>query len=137
MDIRDKAIQLLEKCEDVVLASVSEDGYPRPCVMSKNRSKGVGSITMSTGFNGVKTRHFLRDGKAGVSYREGGNSVTLTGHVTVHTDLQTKKDEWQDWFIEHFPGGVEDKDYCVLKFEAIEAILWIDGEFVTLSGDQL
>ena len=33
--IEEKAAALLEKCEILSLASISEDGFPRTCVMSK------------------------------------------------------------------------------------------------------
>jgi general stress protein 26 len=42
---------------------------------------------------------------------------------------------WLDWFIEHFPGGMDDPNYCILEFTAAEATLWIDREFVTLEVD--
>ena len=43
---------------------------------------------------------------------------------------ETKKALWQDWFIEHFPKGVTDPEYCVLKFTGDKATLWIDGKFI-------
>ena len=44
---------------------------------------------------------------------------------------------WIDWFIEHFPGGIDDPNYCILEFEADEATLWIDKEFINLRREQL
>ena len=45
-------------------------------------------------------------------------------------DEAEKKALWQDWFIEHFPGGVNDPTYCVLKFTAKRATYWLDFQFV-------
>ena len=41
-----------------------------------------------------------------------------------------KKELWQDWFIEHFPGGPTDPGYVLLKFESNHATYWIEGTFI-------
>ena len=137
MDITVKAAALLDKCGDVVLSSVSENGFPSPCVLAKIKSEGIHKLWFSTGLKGTITIHFLKNPKAGVCFYSGGDGVTLTGKVTVRTDAATRAALWVDWFINHFPGGVDDPNYCVLEFEAEEATFWIDHEFLTLKGDQL
>ena len=42
--IEEKAAALLEKCEILSLASISEDGFPRTCVMSKAGCDGMSRI---------------------------------------------------------------------------------------------
>lgn len=37
--MKEKAAELLQKCEVVTLASVNKEGYPRPVPMSKNCSR--------------------------------------------------------------------------------------------------
>lgn len=137
MDIITKASALVDKCGEVVLASVSEDGHPRPCVVSRIKSNGIRKIWVSTGMNGTKTSHFLNSSKAGACCFKDGNSVTMTGNVTVRTDAAIKAEMWLDWFIDHFPGGVDDPNYCILEFETEEATLWIDQEFVRVRGEQI
>ena len=56
--------------------------------------------------------------------------VALTGRVEVISDLEVRRALWQDWMLEHFPGGVEDPEYCVLKFTAEKATYYIANEFV-------
>ena len=46
------------------------------------------------------------------------------------TDEKMKKELWQDWFIEHFPGGPTDPGYVLLKFESNHATYWIEGTFI-------
>ena len=41
-----------------------------------------------------------------------------------------KQELWQDWFIEHFPGGPTDPGYVLLKFESNHATYWIEGTFI-------
>lgn len=46
------------------------------------------------------------------------------------TEEAIKRSLWSDWMLSHFPGGVEDPEYCVLKFTPESSTYWIDNEFV-------
>lgn len=43
--------------------------------------------------------------------------------------LGTNAEKWQDWYINHFPGGPADPNYMLLRFTGAEATLWIDHRF--------
>lgn len=129
-ELRRKAELLLEKCDSVVLASVDEDGCPRPVPMSKVKNEGISTLWFATGTDSEKTKHFRMNPKAGVCFQKEINSVVLTGDIEIVTDENVKRALWQDWFIEHFPGGVDDPSYCVLKFTAKRATYWLDFKFV-------
>ena len=102
--MKEKATELLQRCEVVVLASVNKEGYPRPVPMSKIATEGISTIWMSTGADSLKTIDFRKNPKAGLCFQDKGDSVALTGTVEVVTDEKMKKELWQDWFIEHCPG---------------------------------
>ena len=114
----------------VVLASVNKEGYPRPVPMSKIATDGISTIWMSTGADSLKTIDFRKNPKAGLCFQDKGDSVALTGTVEVVTDEKMKQELWQDWFIEHFPGGPTDPGYVLLKFESNHATYWIEGTFI-------
>lgn len=137
MEIVTKAAELLKSTGEVTLASVNEEGYPRICVLSKTKSDGIRKLWASTGIASTKVRHFKENPKASACFFVGGNSVTLVGKVAVVQDPAVKAEMWVDWFIDHYPGGIDDPNYCILEFTAHEATLWIDQEFVTLGSDQL
>lgn len=128
--LKDKASSMLERCEVVVLTSVNKEGYPRPVPMSKIKCEGLSAVWMSTGRNSVKTKDFLANPKGGLCFQEGGNSVALTGDVEIITDNEMKKELWQEWFIDHFPGGPTDPNYVLIKFLPLQATIWIEGKFV-------
>lgn len=128
--LEEKAAELLQQCEVVTLASVNKEGYPRPVPMSKIAVDGISTIWMSTGANSWKTIDFLANPKAGLCFNEKGDSVALTGEVEVVTDERQKLALWQDWFINHFPGGPTDPNYVLLKFTSNHATYWIDGTFI-------
>lgn len=128
--IQEQATEMLQRCEVVVLTSVNREGYPRPVPMSKIYAEGLTEIWMSTGSSSLKTKDFVVNPKAGLCFFEEGNSVALTGKVKIVTDRASKERFWQDWFIAHFPRGVDDPEYILLKFEGDGATYWIDGQFV-------
>lgn len=129
--IEEKAAALLEKCEILSLASISEDGFPRTCVMSKAGCDGMSRIFFATGASSRKTAHFMKNPRAGVSFGDEKDSVTMIGTIKIVEDESLKNSLWKDWYTAHFPGGPKDPEYCVLQFDALEATLYIDGEFVT------
>ncbi|MEA4882988.1 MAG: pyridoxamine 5'-phosphate oxidase family protein [Clostridia bacterium] len=136
MEIVAKGAQLLARCGEIALASISEQGYPRVCVLSRTKSEGLKRLWVSTGAESTKVRHFKANPKAGACFYRGNDSVTLGGTVTLIQDRAVKAEMWLDWFINHYPGGIDDPNYCILEFRTEEATLWIDKEFVTLGGEQ-
>ena len=137
--MKEKAEQLLQRCEVVVITSVNEEGYPRPVPMSKIKSEGYSVVWIATGNDSLKTKDFRLNPKAGLCYSENGNSVALTGEVEVITDAEIKKELWQEWFIAHFPLGPADPNYVLLKWGIysriarfrLEILLLIDNIFRT------
>lgn len=128
--LKEQAAALLQECEIVNLASIDENGYPRPVPLSKLKAESITSIWTSTGVTSEKTKHFKKNPKAGISFNKDGDSVALTGEVTIETNPEVKKEIWSDWMLAHFPGGPEDPNYCVLRFDAQEATYFIKGTFV-------
>lgn len=137
MEIVKKAAQLLEKTGEVTLASINENGYPRICVLSKIRSEGIRKLWVATGTSSVKVKNFNENCKASACAYKDADSITLVGKVSVIQDRAAKAEMWLDWFINHFPGGIDDPEYCVLEFNTEEATLWIDNEFVTVGREQI
>ena len=129
----EKAEDLLSRCNLCSVASVSEKGYPRICILAPLQTKGIREFWFSTGASGTKVRHFRKNPKAGVTYFLGGDSVTLTGRMEIVNDKPGKDGLWTDFLAKHFPnGGKDDPEYCILHFVAEEATIYVDGDFLTL-----
>lgn len=99
---RGKAISILTECDTAMLASVTEDGYPRPVPMGKIKADGISQIWFSTGTFSDKTIQFQLNPKAGVCFMKGGDSIVLTGKVEIVSDMEIKKALWSDWMFAHF-----------------------------------
>ncbi|HEX7714062.1 MAG TPA: pyridoxamine 5'-phosphate oxidase family protein [Bacillota bacterium] len=128
-----KAAELIAGASTAFLTSIGENGYPRTVAMANIKTEGLKAVWFSTGTNSNKVRHYRANPKASVCYAIDGHNITLTGDIRVIDDMETKQRLWVDWFIEHFPGGVTDPDYCILKFETKWISLWLDDDFGEIS----
>ncbi len=128
-EVISKLIKLISESETAVLSSIDENGYPRTIVMSNISAESLDTIYFATGTHSKKVKHYLENPKAGVSYNDG---ISLIGEVEVIEDNKLKGELWQESFIEHFPKGETDPDYCVLKFTSKSALVYIDNIYTTI-----
>lgn len=126
----EKATALLNMCREVTIASINADGYPRPVPMTKIASEGYNVVWMTTSAESVKAADLKTNDKTGLCYSLYGDSVAMRGTAEVVSDDDTRKRMWQEWLINHFPGGVTDPDYVLIRFTGSETTFYIDGEFV-------
>ena len=59
------------------------------------------------------------------------------GDSEIIEDPKTKKDLWIDWFINHYPEGPTDPEYCVIKFTTKYVSLWVDREIARFDIEQI
>lgn len=126
------AEKMLEDCDSVSLASITEEGYPRICEMEKVISDGLNRICFVTLKTSNKAKHFRLNPKGSVGFCRGDNSVSLIGNVKIIDDETAKAKILPDKYIQR----LRKKDiarYCILDFETISAKIFIDGTFETLT----
>lgn len=131
-----RAEAIMKAAETAIIALVDEDGFPRASAISNLKTEGTRYAWFVTGLSTGKARCIRKNNRAGLCYCDGSNNVTLMGTVEILTEPEIKKEMWVDWFIEHFPEGTEDPDYCILKFTTEKMVLWIDSEYVELNHPQ-
>lgn len=115
--------------QHVVPSSIIKQGYPRPVAIDIIRSEDISFLWMTTALSSEKVKHFRQDPKTGVCIIHGGDSISLTGTILILTDYKNRKFFWKNYFTTYFPQGINDPEYCLLRFDFEEATLWIDGEF--------
>ena len=129
MNIKEKAAQILNDNQIITIASIDENGFPRPVPVVKLKNDGD-VLYFSTGTSSAKTAHFKTNPKAGISIMQGDDSVVFTGFIEIVEDLEVKSSLWGDWMLPHFPRGVEDPEYCLMKFTPQSTMYWIDNVFM-------
>ena len=134
-NLMQKAEELLSRCSVCTVASVSEEGYPRICVLMPLQTKGIKEFWFSTDTSSTKVKHFINKDKAGVTFYHGGDSVTIIGNMEIVLDKSLKDrlyDKWSNFLDRHFVnGGKNDPNYCLVHFIAKETTIYIGGEFQT------
>jgi len=115
------------------LVLLDHEGYPTASVLTAAKSDGIKHIWFCTGTGSNKYMRAKSSSKASVHFGTGEHSITLVGDIEILTDDATKSKLWYDGLIEHFPQGITDPNYIVLKFTAKRYMLFVGWEEV--AGD--
>ncbi len=127
-NITEKANKLVNSCDTAYIAVIDENSYPSVSTISSVKTEGIFKAYFATGIDVNKSRRILNNNKVSVCYHKGGDNISLVGEAKIITDKNTKHELWQDWFIDHFPLGKDDPDYCIIEFTTKRVSLWIDCE---------
>jgi len=124
----EKASNIIKTCDASYFGVIDENGCPSVSTVSPLHPDSIREVYFGTSPCANKTQRLRKDKRASMCYHKGGDNITLVGEAEILTDQATKSRIWQGWFIEHFPSGETDPNYCVIKFTAKRASLWVDGE---------
>lgn len=120
--IKSEIKKLRESSHIAYVASVNEEGYPQVKGMLVLEQDGMQIQYFSTNTSSKRVGQFLKNPKASVYYCDETlnkyKGALFTGTMEVCTDHATKAFLWRDGFEMYYPRGVDDDDYCVLKFTA-------------------
>lgn len=111
-------LKLIESSKNAVVTSIDEEGFPNARMMFARVKEGVRIHYFSTNISSHHTPQFMANPKACVYYFNTRHfkGLTLMGTMEVCTDLETRQKLWCSGDERYYPNGVEDEDYCVLKF---------------------
>lgn len=124
-----KELQLLrENSKIAYVSSINEQGYPQIKGMLVLEHDSLLTQYFSTNYSSRRVQQFLNNPKASVYYccEAAFKGALFTGSIEVCTDAPTKTFLWRDGFEMYYPNGIEDEDYCVLKFTA-ESVNYYHG----------
>ena len=118
--IKSEIAALRENSKIAHVASLNEDGYPLIKAMLVLEHDSMQVQYFSTNTSSKRVRQFRNSPKASVYYCDEAQfkAVLFTGTMEVCTDHDTKALLWREGFEMYYPKGVDDEDYCVLKFTA-------------------
>lgn len=124
-----KASEIVKSLDHCTIAVIDDDGFPRASSISNIKAVGLRNMWFSTGLSSGKVRCLEKNNKASVCYQQEGQNITLMGTIEILTNEEIKRELWVDWFIEHFPEGPNDPNYCILKFSSQKGVLWVDRHY--------
>lgn len=91
-------------------------------VYAPRKREGIKSFYLTTNTSSRHVGEFLKKTQACVYTcdRRFFRGVMLIGTMEILEDRESKEMIWQEGDTMYYPGGVEDPDYCVLKFTAVK-----------------
>lgn len=127
-EIKDQITALVAENRHILVSSIDENGFPNCKAMFKTEHDGLKTFLFSTNTSSARTAQFLRDPKACIYFKgqEKTNGLMLVGKMEVCTDHETKARLWVDGCEIYYPLGVDDPDYCVLRFQAEKGNYYYD-----------
>ena len=135
--IIDKASALINSKRDyigegmdgyAVLSLIDEkNGYPVSSTVTISKADGINWISFIGYAKSNKAKRISNCNKASVCIASNEYNITLVGRIEIITDLDVKKQHWQDVFTTHH-SGPENPDYCVWKFNTETYNIFFAGE---------
>lgn len=114
---------LVEKSTQAFIAYIDGEGYPITKAMLKPRDRnGIKEFWFTTNTSSNKVKYFRENPKASIYFvdKRFFRGVSLIGTVEVLEDGESKRRIWQEGDTMYYPLGVDDPDYCVLRFTAVK-----------------
>jgi pyridoxamine 5'-phosphate oxidase len=119
-EILDQITALIDETQSIVVCSLDQDEYPNAKAMFKTEHEGLKTFLFSTNTSSMRVQQFQRNEKACIYFlgQSKINGLMLVGKMQVCTDRDLKARLWVDGCEKYYPLGIDDPDYCVLKFTA-------------------
>lgn len=103
------------------IASVDADGFPNMKAMLPPRKReGIKLFWFTTNTSSMRVAQYREKPNACIYFMDKRffRGVMLKGTMEVLEDAPTKEMIWLDGDTMYYPNGVNDPDYCVLRFTA-------------------
>jgi len=118
--IQSKIKALRKNSRFAYIGSVNDEGFPQIKCMFAIKDDNVRVHYFSTNTSSKRVRQYLQNPKASVYYCDNRffKGALFTGSMEALEDSETKERFWNKGDEKYYPKGVEEPDYCVLKFTA-------------------
>ncbi len=119
-EILDQLNALIDETKNIIVCSIDDHGFPNAKAMFKTEHDGLKTFLFSTNTSSMRTQQFLQNEKASIYFcgQSKIQGLMLTGTMEVGTDHETRARLWCDGSEQYYPLGIDDPDYCVLRFTA-------------------
>jgi general stress protein 26 len=119
-EIRTQIDTLIAETKNIIVSSIDENGYPNSKAMFKTDHEGWKTFLFSTNTSSMRVQQFLQNTKACIYFlgQNKINGLMLSGRMEICSDRESRERLWFDGCEQYYPLGIDDPDYCVLKFTA-------------------
>jgi len=112
---------LIDKCKTSFVGSIDGDGFPNiKAMLPPGDRDGIKTLWFATNISSERVTQFRKNPKASVYFysRRFFRGVMLRGTMEILEDEESRKRFWEEGDEIYYPQGVNDPDYCVLRFTA-------------------
>lgn len=127
--IRETLEKLVDAQAVAFIASVDAEGFPNMKAMLAPRvRRGLRVFYFTTNTSSMRVGQYRADSHAAVYFCDPltFRGLMLTGEMEVLEDAASRRLIWREGDTEYYPLGVDDPDYCVLRFTALEGRYYTD-----------
>jgi general stress protein 26 len=127
IDTRKRLYELLAGFTTGMLVTRPADGtlHARPLAVAELKSDA--DIYFSTSIGSPKIAEIEADPRVVITFQSPSQFVALRGQASVVRDRALIDKLWSDRWRVWFPGGRDDPDLCLLKFDAEAGEYWDNG----------
>ena len=111
--------KLIDNANISIISSIDDEGFPNTKAMLPPRKReGIKEIYFSTNTSSMRVKQYIQNPKACVYFYDKRffRGVMLKGTMEVLQDVTYREMIWRDGDEKYYSQGVNDPDYCVLKF---------------------
>jgi pyridoxamine 5'-phosphate oxidase len=115
------AENVIEKASVAIISYVGPEGFPvSKAMLAPREREGIKYFWFSTNTSSNKTKCFKINPKASIYFfdKRYFKGVSLVGTIEVLETPEARARIWRDGDTMYYHEGVNDPDYCVLKFTA-------------------
>lgn len=118
--IKNEINELLEGVKVFQISSVDDNGYPNTKSVLRLQNDGIKTHYISTNLSAKRSQQYRKNPKACIYLSDDDRfmGLMLVGTMEVCTDRYHRELLWREGFEMYYPKGVDDEDYCILKFTA-------------------
>lgn len=112
---------MIDKIGVSIISSVDEAGFPNTKAMLPPRKReGIKHIYFTTNTSSMRVNQYTNNPKACIYFYDKRffRGVMLIGVMEVLKDNISKEMIWRDGDQMYYSKGIEDPDYCILRFTA-------------------
>ncbi len=117
----DQMEELIDSQPVAFIGSVDGEGFPNMKAMLAPRLReGLRVFYFTTNTSSRRVAQYRLDPKAAVYFCDPGAfvGIQLRGEMQVLEDAASRRLIWREGDTEYYPLGIDDPDYCVLRFTA-------------------
>jgi general stress protein 26 len=107
------------------IALIDENGYPTASTKTIAKADGIKWLTFCTSLSTESCKRIRNCNRASICINSKEYNITLVGTIEIITDIDTKKDMWFSP-MEGQWSGIDDPEYCVLRFRTERYSLFVD-----------